>query len=265
MAGQSSAPRRTGGSGNVLGFMGAIVGALICFIGAAAEASALGRPHKLSTAVLAVIAIAFAVGSIVLVWLAIHLEHGFRTAATSARPAATVVAPTAVKHPKNGPVSRIILTVASVAVIAFVVWLSFSLHSDASRSSYTQHHGLVRTGTIASVHRVDHDTRYSSWESYDYDLTLAVPADGATRTVAHDPTKDFQQFEQGSPIKVLVDPKQLDYAELPGQRVQTSRWYAGPILLGVIFVGLAALLLTEEIKHRRLRRATDTSAAQTQP
>jgi hypothetical protein len=109
--------------------------------------------------------------------------------------------------------------------------------------------------TIASVHKKEHAMKTSSWVTYDYDVTLSQPAGGAAQTVVHDPTKDFQQFQQGGVINVLVDPKQTDYAELPGLRVESKRWYGGPLILGVVFVGLAVLLTYQEIKHRRLKRA----------
>jgi len=255
MAEGSSPQRGDAGMGSVFGFVAAILGALVCFVGCAAAVSALGRPHQAPTAALAAVAIGFGVGAVVLVRVAIRLEHRFRSGPPAARAAAPVVEPTAARHPRNAPVSRIVAILAIVGVIAFIIALSFSLHSRAARSSYTQHHGLARKGTVASVNSVSHDTRYDSWTTYDYDVTLAAPAGAATHTVAHDPTKDSQQFNQGDPINVLVNPKQLNYAELPGMPVQSSAWFVGPLILSVIFVGLGALITTEQIKHRRLRRA----------
>jgi len=255
MAKGSSPQRGDAGLGSVFGFVAAILGALVCFVGCAAEVSALGRPHKAPPTVLAAVAIGFGVGAVVLVRVAIRLEHRFRSGQPAARAAAPVVEPTAVRHPRNAPVSRIIATVVIVGVIAFITALSFSLHSRAARSSYIQHHGLARKGTVVSVNSVSHDTRYDSWTTYDYDVTLAAPAGAATHTVAHDPTKDSQQFNRGDPINVLVDPKRMNYAELPGMPVQSSAWFVGPLIMGVLFAGLAVIITTEQVKHRRLRRA----------
>jgi hypothetical protein len=256
MADDSSTHAANAGTGSVFGFMGAIFGALVCFIGCAAEVSALGRPHKVSGTVLAIAAIAFGVGAIVLVRLAIRLEHRFK-GSPPARTAATATAPTGARHPRNGPVSRIIAAVAIVAVVAFVVAVSVSLHSGAVRSSYTQNHGLARRGTVTSVKSIHHYSRTSSsWTTYNFDVALTTPANGATSTVVQDPTKDFQDYDQGEPIKVLVDPKQLTYAEVPGQRLHSANWFVGPLVLVVIFGGLGAIITTEEIKHRRHRRAS---------
>jgi hypothetical protein len=254
MTEDSSQQRSGAGSGNVFGFIGALLGALVCFVGCAAEAAALGRPHKVSTAALAAVAIGCGVASAVLVRVAIRLEHGFRSSQPAARAAAPVAAPPS-PHPKNGPVSRIVAILGGVGIVVFVVVLSISLHSRAARSSYTQHHGLARAGTVAVVTSVHHYAKTGSWTTYNYDVTLAMPADSVSHTVANDPTRDFQVYARGDPISVLVDPKQLGYAELPGSPVQSARWFWGPLLLGVIFAGLAVAIITEEIKHRRHKRA----------
>jgi hypothetical protein len=255
VADDSSPQSGAAGTGNVFGFIGALLGALVCFIGCAAEAAALGRPHKAPTAVLAAVAIGFGVGSVVLVRVAIHLEHRARSTQPAARAAAPVTVSRVARHPKNGPVSRIVATLAIIGVIAFIVVVSLNLHSQASRSSYTQHHGLARTATVAEVKKVNHYSRYDSWTTDDYDVSLAVPAAAATSTVVHDPTRDFQEFDQGASIQILVDGRQLNYAELPGEPVQSSRWFAGPLVLGVIFGGFGAVIIVEDIKHRRLKRA----------
>jgi hypothetical protein len=248
---ESSSSAGKPGGGSVIGFIAALIGALVCFVGCAVEVSALGRPHKLATAVLAIVAAAFAVGSFVLVRLAIHLEHGFR----GARPIAPArVAAAAVHHPKNGPVSRIVATIAAVGVLVFLAFLTVSLHSAATKSATTQHHGLARSGTVASVHSDDHSTKYDSWTTYNYDVTLTTPVGATTQTVAHDPTKDFQAYDAGEPIQVLVDPHQVSYAELPGSPVQSSSWFWGPLLFGAVLVMLAVLLTREHLKRRRLTR-----------
>jgi hypothetical protein len=82
-------------------------------------------------------------------------------------------------------------------------------------------------------------------------VALAVPAGTVTRTVAHDPTRDFQRFDRGDTIRVLVDPQQADYAELPGIPVESSWWFAAPLTLAVVFLALAVLITAEEIRHRR--------------
>jgi hypothetical protein len=238
------------GAGRVWALIGAWLGALVCFIGAAATASALGRPHKVATVVLAIVAIAFVFGVVVLLRSAILLEHSLRGPTPSAGPAA-VARPRIAAHPKNGPASRIVAGVALLAVIAFLVFISVSLHSKASRSAFTQDHGLARTGTVTAVHSVENSTRYDSWTTYDYDVTLSSPVGQSTQTVVNDPTKDFQNFNKGDSISALVDPKNPDYAELPGHPVQSSRWWIAPLCIGAVFVALLIFLGYEAIRHRR--------------
>jgi hypothetical protein len=251
------------GAARVWGLIGAWFGALICFIGAAATASALGRPHKVATVVLAIVAIAFVIGVVVLVRTAIVLEHSLRLQAPAQR-SATTAHPVAARHPKNGPASRIFAGVALLAVIAFLVFISVSLHSKASRSALTQDHGLPRTGTVTAVHSVDNSTRYDSWTTYNYDVTLSSPVDQSIHTVVNDPTKDVQNFNKGDSIHALVDPKNPDYAELPGHPVQSSRWWLAPLCIGGIFLALLIFLGYEEIQHRRHRsRAPANGAGQT--
>lgn len=74
---------------------------------------------------------------------------------------------------------------------------------------------------------MNHGTSTQVWTTYDYDVTLARPAGPVRRTVAHDLTQDFQRFNQGDTISVLVDPRQPGYAELPGIPVESSWWFAG--------------------------------------
>ena len=258
------APRHSSGGGTVLRFIAAILGALICFIGAAAEASALGRPHRASTTLLTIVAIAFAVAAIALGRLAIHLEHSMRGPAGAATPAVHPAAMPAQRRPKNGPVTRAILAILVIGYLVFMVFISVQLHAKASRSSFTQHHGISRTGTVEVVHKEHHSSRYSSWNTFNYDVALTTPVDGANRTRAHDPSKDFQAFSAGEPITVLVDTEETGYAELPGQPVQSSTWFVGPLILAVIFVGLFAFIGYEEIKHRR-RRAGQASVSTPSP
>jgi hypothetical protein len=144
------------------------------------------------------------------------------------------------------PVSRIIGVVVTLVVIAALTIFSLSQHARAARSSYIQDHGLRRTGVVASVKPVDHSARYDSWTTYDYGVTL----DGSA-VVAHDPAKNVQRFGPGEPIKVLVDPRHPSYAELPGKPVQSSSWFVPPLILGLVFAGLAVLIAYKGAQRRR--------------
>src|ERR1022692_4580322 len=251
----TSPQRRQPSLRTVLGAVAAMLAATFCFVGCLAEISALGREDNAPTAALIAAAAGFAVAAIILVRVAIRLEHRFRSAQPVARATPPAVRRAQGRHPGNSPATRIIgIAIVIDAAVARTA-RAVQLHAEAARSSYTQQHGLARQATVEAVHAVSHDTSHDSWTTYDYDVTLAAPAGQVTRTVAHDPTRDFQRFDPGEKVSVLVDPQQPDYAELPGSPVGSSSWFTGPLVLGVIFLGLIALITAEEIKHRRLRPA----------
>jgi hypothetical protein len=233
----------------------AILAATVCFVLSIAQISALGREHSAPVAALIGLAALFAIAAALLVWVAIRLEHRFRSSFVPARATTPAPHPATVRHPRNGPASRIISAVIVVGAVVLLALLTLNLHSQASRSQDTQAHGLSRHARVVSVRTINNDTRYDSWITYDYVVALTVPAGTVRTTVVHDPTRDFQEFDPGDSITVLVDPHQLSYAELPGLPVESRWWFVGPLTLGLIFLGLAALLITEEIKHRRLRAA----------
>jgi hypothetical protein len=251
---QQTSPRQRGpGAGTVLGAVAALLAATFCFVGCLTAISALGSEHEAPTAALIAAAAVFAVAAVVLLRVAIRLEHRFRPAQPAARATPAAAPRTPARRPRNSPASRIAGIVIVIGAAAVLTTITVSLHSQAARSSYTQHHGLARKATIEAVQPVSHSTSHDSWTTYDYDLALAVSAGAATRTVAHDPTRDFRRYDQGDTISVLVDPRQLGYAELPGIPVESSSWFIGPLVLAVIFIGLLVLITAEEIRHRRLR------------
>jgi hypothetical protein len=254
MSRETSPQRREPGLRTVLGAVAALLAATASFVGSVAEISALGREHEAPTAALIAAAAGFAVVAVVLVRVAIRLEHRFRSAQPAARATPSAVHRTPVRRPSNSPATRIVGIAIIIGAIAALTTLAVSLHSQAAQSSYTQHHGLVRHATVEAVHAVSHDTSHDSWTTYDYDVALAIPAGPVTRAVAHDPTRDFQQFDAGNTISVLVDPRQPGYAELPGVPVESS-WFIAPLVLSVVFLLPVVLISVEELKHRRLRSA----------
>jgi hypothetical protein len=262
MSPETSPQRREPGLRTVLGAVAALLAATACFVGCATEVSALGSGHATPAAVLIGAAAAFAAGAVVLVRVAIRLEHRFRSAGPAARAAGSggrAALPTmrraSVRHPRHSPVTRIAGIVIIIGAGVLLMAIAVQLHSRAALSSYTQQHGLARHATVEGVHPVSHDTSHDSWTTYDYDVALAVPAGPASRTVAHDPTRDFRRFSQGDKISVLVDPRQPGYAELPGIPVESSWWFTVPLTLTVIFLAPAVLITVEEIRHRRRRSA----------
>jgi hypothetical protein len=259
MSRETSPQRREPGLLTILSPVAALLAATACFVGCLTELSALGREHTAPTAALIAAAAGFAVLAVVLVRVAIRLEHRARAAQPAVRAAPSAGHRPSAKRPGNSPLTRIAGVVIIVGAIAALTTLAVQLHSQAVRSSYTQHHGLARRATVEAVRPVSHDTSHDSWTTYDYQVDLAAPADAVAQTVAHDPTRDFQRFNQGDVISVLVDPQQLDYAELPGLPLQSSSWFAAPLILAVVFLVPVVLITAEEVKHRRQRSAGTSS------
>lgn len=241
------------GTGSVLALGGALVGFLVCFVGAATAAADLGRPHDAPTWLLTTIAGALVVGAAVLVRVAVHVEHQLRSTPGSGAPP-----PAPRRPPKDGPVARAIAVLAAIGAVVLVVVATVQGHAGASRSAATQDHGLRRTGTISDVRPVHHATKYDSWTTYDYTVLLERPGDQRASTTLHDPARDVQAYSEGQPVQVLVDPEDRGYAELPGERVQGSTWFVGPLVLGACVAGLGTLLVVEQVRHHRHRRATAT-------
>lgn len=232
-----------------IAFVGAILGATACFVGTTAELSALGRHHSAPSGVLIGIAIAFAVGAIILIRAAIQAEHIMR-ATLSTLPPTTLMSR---RRPKNGPAARYMGVVLILIYFAIAIATTVSLHSAAVKSSETQHHGIDSAGHVVEVFHQSHTTRYDSWTTYNYDVQLTTATDGATATVLHDPSRNFQRYDVGQIAAVLVDPKDLNYAELPGEPVQSSKWVLAPIIFSAGFLLVGVALFVEQRKHRRMQ------------
>jgi hypothetical protein len=247
----------------LLGFVSAVLGAMVCFVGAAAWLSALGRPHDVASGLLVVAGVVSGVGAVVLGVLAVRLGRRLGSGPPRARGSAGPARAHEVRPPTRAErrTSRIVGTVVLLGAVVAIVALGVTLHGRSARSSYTQSQGVAAAGVVTSVTSVGHDTRYDSWTSYDYRVELTEPVGDATSTVVHDPTRDFQRFETGERIDVLVDPQDTRYAELPGRPVQSGAWYVGPLVLSLVLLGLVALVATRSRGLRRARTAGPADGA----
>jgi hypothetical protein len=121
------------------------------------------------------------------------------------------------------------LLAASVAGLAMFGTLAGLTLSNYFLSNYTQHHGIPDSGRISNVS----NTRSSrgSWSAA-IQITLDRPVDGATSTTLT--VGDAVNTPDGTPVTVLVDPRDPAHAEYPGRPTY-------PLQVTVIFLSLAGV------------------------
>ena len=123
--------------------------------------------------------------------------------------------------------------ISSIAGLAMFGTLSgFSL-SDYFLSNYTQHHGILDSGTISNVSNTRSDR--GSW-SATVQIALDRPVGGATSTTLW--VGNAVNSPDGTPVTVLVDPQDPSHAEYPGRPTY-------PLQVTVLFLsltGVSALL-----------------------
>ena len=108
--------------------------------------------------------------------------------------------------------------------VVFFISLAFALGSfgglmftatvvaaAASKSGYTQAHGLLRSGIVTSV--TNHEGKDPS---SGVGVRLGEPVNGQAVTIAH--VHPLTSLKPGAAVRVLVDPKDPGYAEFPGKR-----------------------------------------------
>ena len=122
--------------------------------------------------------------------------------------------------------------ISSIAGLAMFGTLSgFSL-SDYFLSNYTQHHGILDSGTISNVSNTE---SRGSW-SATVQIALDRPVGGATSTTLW--VGNAVNSPDGTPVTVLVDPQDPAHAEYPGRPTY-------PLQVTVLFLsltGVSALL-----------------------
>ncbi len=192
---------------------------------------------------------------------AIHIEHRLRRHQPVAQAFGHVdeAAPGAVvarrpirlgrrRRRRYGPVGSSVILALFVAGLIGVIAGAISSHSQALRSSYVQHHGIPVTATVLSVQNTEHCSSRGGC-SYTAAIPVGLPSavQGASTSVVHYP--GYSDLLGGEHVAVLVDPRQLDYAELPGSAFESS--WAWLLLVGLA-VFLAFLVVVQALSMRRL-------------
>lgn len=131
----------------------------------------------------------------------------------------------------NAVVSALCLSISGLAVFGTLSGLFLPKYL---LSNYTQHHGVLDSGTISNVS----NTRgsHGDWSAA-VQITLDRPVNGATSTTVT--VGNAVSSPDGTPVSVLVDPQDPAYAEYPGRP-------AYPLLLVALYflcpAGVCALL-----------------------
>jgi hypothetical protein len=155
-----------------------------------------------------------------------------------------------------GPVSVVLLTLACVGgTVGFTVG-AISFHSQASRSNYVQHHGTVAEATVVSVDNTQHCSKSGCHYTAALDAALSPPVDGTRTTTAHYP--GFLDEFAGDKVRLLLDPRQPGYAEIPGYAFKTAIDWILFLVFALIFAAFTALVgvrFANLRAHRREHRA----------
>jgi hypothetical protein len=126
-----------------------------------------------------------------------------------------------------------------VIVLAMIVSIiaAISSASGTARSAYTQSHGVKVIGTLGPISNSKSCGRSCS-TTFSAPVLLAAPVHGHLLSTLHGPG-DYRAPASDQTM-VLVDPKDPSYAELPGQRLDSSSlWF----VLAAVGLGLGAAMV----------------------
>ena len=132
-----------------------------------------------------------------------------------------------------------------------------ALHADGERSSVTQRSGIAETATVTSV-----TTTGPKNPQTDISVILGTPVDYQFVSDVHVPGD--HGYNTGDKIRILVDPRDPSYSELPGQ--PDTRLWTMMIIAAVMILWLAvtaALCLARAFRiwqgRRQFRRQLPAS------
>jgi hypothetical protein len=153
---------------------------------------------------------------------------------------------------RAGTIFLIVGLLAMVTLGTVLIVYSVSLHGDAARTLYTQAHGVRQTARVISE-----DAGTGEAPTSTATVRLSEPVNG------HDITTVYIQgapaYSPGTPITVVVDPRDPGYAELPDAPYTTSAWWEIPLVIGpavilVVPFGLGVRYLAVLRTRRRMVR-----------
>jgi len=232
--------------------LGVAVNALLAGLGVTHDSS---EPAGAKTIL---IAVAFFAVSIVCAAVVVHVEHRLRGAPPGRIAAAAQASLPRGNWPRgrrrrNSPTSMLITGILGAGMgIAFAAF-AFSAHAAASKSSYTQSHGVPDSATVDSVSNQQSSGRGGTTYWANVAATLRTPVDGQRATVVNIPNN--VSYQDGQVISVLVDPADPGYSELPGSPYASEAATIGAALGSLVTLLIGAFTLVGSFRMRRRLRA----------
>jgi DivIVA domain-containing protein len=138
----------------------------------------------------------------------------------------------------------LIFLVGAVGCGFGIAWM----HSEGDRSSYTQAAGIAETATVTSV-----TTTGPKNPQTDISVLLDTPVDHQFVSDVYVPGD--HSYSAGDKIRILVDPRDPSYSELPGQPdAFVLPMMVCTALLGLLFAATAVACLARAFRIRQRRR-----------
>ena len=149
--------------------------------------------------------------------------------------------------------SAIIGWVASSLLLAASIVIFILALVQHARSSETQDHGILVSGTVTSIKDGLHCIRFGCSDSPEFFVRLHKPVEGRTTTTVHDPDYDSADLTYASDLPIFIDPQDPSYAELPGKPLVGAVVLTGAVLfLGFTTVAFGGGVVAELKVRRRL-------------
>jgi hypothetical protein len=173
-------------------------------------------------AVWAGIAVVLGAATLVLAHLRRHLPGDSRYAPHPAK-----------RSSRMDPAGFGFMTLIGAALLVYFTVMAVQSHADADRSFYVQRHGVPDVAITQQVQNIAHQGKTTS---YTFQITVALGhtsvGDGTAVVYGNGQTS----AEPGMAVSVLVDPRQPDYAELPGNPYYSTGSWVAPVICAAFFV-----------------------------
>lgn len=186
------------------------------------------------------------------VWVEHRLGQGHAVARSFAERAPRTIG----RRRRYGPCGTAFSMIAFAAFTVAGIAGTVANYQQAARSSFTQGHGVSTMGTVLMVANTQHCSRHGCTYTAAITVSLSPPVAGRTLSTVH--FAGFSNLVSGDRASVLVDPRQLDYAEFPGAPFKTTLSWVMMLLLAVVMAGMTvadALGLRRMLAHQREHRA----------